>query len=118
MEIYASYSPYFSSSVDVIHLLNLPATSQDWPPIILKGLRLHQRGYDTAFFVKGYMEGVPIGRKLDLSIFSGYEGLLENLKHHVSTYQEKDGDWMVGYIPWDMFLKTVRRLRITRLERC
>ncbi|CAF1933573.1 hypothetical protein HID58_067945 [Brassica napus] len=155
MENSNSYSPYSSSSVDStkpslsVNLslsLTFPstssqrATSQDWPPIkprlrdTLKSLRLRQRGYNTALFIKVYMEGVPIGRKLDLSTFSGYESLLENLsgmfdtsvicgnrdrKHHVLTYQDKDGDWMmVGDIPWDMFLETVRRLKITRPERC
>ncbi|KAH0842049.1 hypothetical protein HID58_092129 [Brassica napus] len=160
MENSNSYSPYSSSSVDStkpspsessVNLslsLTFPSTSsqretsQDWPPIkprlrdTLKSLRLRlrQRGYNTALFVKVYMEGVPIGRKLDLSTFSGYKSLLENLshmfdtsvicgtrdrKHHVLTYQDKDGDWMmVGDIPWDMFLETVRRLKITRPERC
>ena len=66
-------------------------TSQDWPPIkprlrdTLKSLRLRQRGYNTALFVKVYMEGVPIGRKLDLSTFSGYESLLENLSGMFDT---------------------------------
>ncbi|KAF2546922.1 hypothetical protein F2Q70_00023229 [Brassica cretica] len=158
MENSNSYSPYSSSSVDStkplpsessVNLslsLTFPSTSsqretsQDWPPIkprlrdTLKSLRLRQRGYNTALYVKVYMEGVPIGRKLDLSTFSGYESLLENLsgmfdtsvicgtrdsKHHVLTYQDKDGDWMmVGDIPWDMFLESVRRLKITRPERC
>ncbi|KAG2306084.1 hypothetical protein Bca4012_084912 [Brassica carinata] len=158
MENSNSYSPYSSSSVDStkpspsessVNLslsLTFPSTSsqretsQDWPPIkprlrdTLKSLCLRQRRYNTALFVKVYMEGVPIGRKLDLSTFSGYESLLENLshmfdtsvicgnrdrKHHVLTYQDKDGDWMmVGDIPWDMFLETVRRLKITRPERC
>ncbi|KAG2294549.1 hypothetical protein Bca52824_041218 [Brassica carinata] len=77
----------------------------------LKGRRHLQREYDTCLFVKVYMEGAPIGRKLDLSTFSGYESLLENLshmfdtsiicgkrdrKHHVLTYQDTDGDWMMA----------------------
>ncbi|KFK39088.1 hypothetical protein AALP_AA3G199400 [Arabis alpina] len=158
MEISNSCSSYSSSSVDStkpcpsessVNLslsLTFPSTSlqrearQDWPPIkpllrdTLKGRRLHRRGDDSSFFVKVYMEGVPIGRKLDLCAFSGYESLLENLshmfgtsiicgnrhrKHHVLTYQDKDGDWMmVGDIPWEMFLETVRRLKITRPEKC
>ncbi|CAA7051263.1 unnamed protein product [Microthlaspi erraticum] len=96
---------------------------QDWPPVkarlrdTLKGRRLVHRGDESSLFVKVYMEGAPIGRKLDLCAFSGYESLLENLshmfdtsiicgnrdrKHHVLTYQDKDGDWMmVGDIPWE-----------------
>ncbi|CAH8284573.1 unnamed protein product [Eruca vesicaria subsp. sativa] len=117
------------SSVNLSLSLTFPSTSsqretsQDWPPIkprlrdTLKSLRHRQRGYNTALFVKVYMEGVPIGRKLNLSTFSGYESMLEYLshmfdtsvicgsrdrKHHVLTYQDKDGDWMmVGDIPWE-----------------
>ncbi|KAG7577627.1 AUX/IAA domain [Arabidopsis thaliana x Arabidopsis arenosa] len=183
MEVSNSCSSFSSSSVDStkpspsessVNLslsLTFPSTSpqrearQDWPPIksrlrdTLKGRRLLRRGDDTSLFVKVYMEGVPIGRKLDLCAFSGYESLLENLshmfdtsiicgnrdrKHHVLTYEDKDGDWMmVGDIPWEyesyistcsltcsfiisdlnrcfcfsMFLETVRRLKITRPER-
>ncbi|CAF2154418.1 hypothetical protein BRARA_A02990 [Brassica rapa] len=72
------------------------------------------------------MEGVPIGRNLEnlshmFYTYFSYIIIYDNRdrKQHVLTYQEKDGDWMmVGDIPWDMFLETVRRLRITRLERC
>uniref|UniRef100_M4DXL1 Auxin-responsive protein n=1 Tax=Brassica campestris TaxID=3711 RepID=M4DXL1_BRACM len=72
------------------------------------------------------MEGVPIGRNLEnlshmFDTYFSYIIIYDNRdrKQHVLTHQEKDGDWMmVGDIPWDMFLKTVRRLRITRLERC
>ncbi|CAN6819766.1 hypothetical protein HID58_053948 [Brassica napus] len=136
------------SSVNLSLSLTFPSTSpqratkQDWPPIkprlrdtLKVRRRLLQRDYDTCLFVKVYMEGVPIGRKLDLSTFSGYESLLESLsqmfntsiicgnhrdrKHHVLTYQDTDGDWMmVGDIPWEMFLETVRRLKITKPEGC
>ncbi|CAF2078133.1 unnamed protein product [Brassica oleracea var. botrytis] len=103
---FTSLSLYFATKVFFTSLLlcffSVSVTSQDWPPITLKGLRLHQRGYDTALFVKVYMEDDNRDRK-----------------QHVLTYQEKGGDWMmVGDITWDMFLETVRRLRITRLERC
>ena len=78
--------------VQFVCLFVCRATKQDWPPIkprlidTLKGRRrLLQRDYDTCLFVKVYMEGVPIGRKLDLSTFSGYESLLENLSHMFNT---------------------------------
>ena len=68
------------------------ATKQDWPPIkprlrdtLKVRRRLLQRDYDTCLFVKVYMEGVPIGRKLDLSTFSGYESLLESLSQMFNT---------------------------------
>ncbi|KAL1202681.1 Auxin-responsive protein IAA31 [Cardamine amara subsp. amara] len=143
---FSSNSCHSESSVNLSLSLTFASTSpqrdtrQNWPPIkpllrdTLKGRRIISHGDDTSLFVKVYMEGVPIGRKLDLCAFSGYESLLENLSHmfdtsiicgnrdrknHVLTYQDKDGDWMmVGDIPWDMFLETVRRLKITRPERC
>ncbi|CDY46058.1 BnaC01g35050D [Brassica napus] len=135
---FTSLSLYFATKVFFTSLLlcffSVSVTSQDWPPITLKGLRLHQRGYDTALFVKVYMEGVPIGRNLENLSHIYFRGLVSSNVHtlslvltddnrdrkqHVLTYQEKGGDWMmVGDITWDMFLETVRRLRITRLERC
>lgn len=66
-------------------------TRQDWPPVkarfrdTLKSRRLLRRGDDASLFVKVYMEGAPIGRKLDLCAFSGYESLLENLSHMFDT---------------------------------
>ncbi|KAM0927271.1 hypothetical protein ACQ4PT_002979 [Festuca glaucescens] len=76
-------------------------------------------------FVKVYMEGVPIGRKLDLLLLDGYDGLLallarmfrasiihpdivgadhqgETQGRHVLTYQDQEGDWlMAGDVPWE-----------------
>ncbi|CAA7044313.1 unnamed protein product [Microthlaspi erraticum] len=87
-----------------------------------------------SFFVKVNMEGVPIGRKIDLMSLNGYHDLIRTLdfmfsasilwaeeeemcseKSHVLTYADKEGDWiMVGDVPWEMFLSSVRRLKITR----
>ncbi|XP_010909443.1 auxin-responsive protein IAA4 isoform X2 [Elaeis guineensis] len=92
----------------------------------------------ATFFVKVYMEGIPIGRKLDLFALDGYDGLIKTLrrmfrtsimrpdiaqvptsKDHVLTYEDKEGDWMmVGDVPWEMFLTTVKRLKITRADKC
>ncbi|CAA0823925.1 Auxin-responsive protein IAA13 [Striga hermonthica] len=97
----------------------------------------------TSLFVKVNMDGVAIGRKLDLSAHSCYETLaralddmfkprsnveeqlvfvtrqplqlLDSSSDFVLTYEDKDGDWMlVGDVPWEMFLNSVRRLRIMR----
>ncbi|KAB2021538.1 hypothetical protein ERO13_D07G136000v2 [Gossypium hirsutum] len=92
----------------------------------------------ATFFVKVYMEGIPIGRKLNLLAHENYYDLirtLENMfntniiwaepeaemdgdryeKYHVLTYEDKEGDWMmVGDVPWEMFLSSVRRLKITK----
>ncbi|KAK8479240.1 hypothetical protein V6N11_012277 [Hibiscus sabdariffa] len=90
----------------------------------------------STFFVKVYMEGIPIGRKLDLLAHESYYDLIRTLEHmfhtniiwaeaevdgdkyekyHVLTYEDKEGDWMmVGDVPWEMFLSAVRRLKIGR----
>ncbi|XP_051118758.1 auxin-responsive protein IAA13-like isoform X2 [Andrographis paniculata] len=104
----------------------------------------------TSLFVKVNMDGIPIGRKVDLSAHSCYETLaqalhdmfspsaaiggalsqmdeqivtgvrkvaklLDGSSEYVLTYEDKDGDWMlVGDVPWDLFLNSVRRLRIMR----
>ncbi|KAL3828093.1 hypothetical protein ACJIZ3_016895 [Penstemon smallii] len=87
-------------------------------------------------FVKVNMDGIPIGRKVDLNAHSCYETLASTLDHmftrgtnaeekivrlldgssdFVITYEDKEGDWMlVGDVPWEMFLSSVRRLRIMR----
>ncbi|XP_043708810.1 auxin-responsive protein IAA31-like [Telopea speciosissima] len=88
------------------------------------------------------MEGIPIGRKLDLFAHHDYDGLIATLAHmfrttilypdmdrrvhsekdndhHVLTYEDKEGDWMmVGDVPWEMFLTTVKRLKITGADKC
>ncbi|KAL4341405.1 hypothetical protein GQ457_08G022020 [Hibiscus cannabinus] len=90
----------------------------------------------STFFVKVYMEGIPIGRKLDLLAHESYYDLIRTLEHmfhtniiwaeaevdgdncekyHVLTYEDKEGDcMMVGDVPWEMFLSAVRRLKISR----
>ncbi|CAN6688699.1 unnamed protein product [Malus baccata var. baccata] len=98
-----------------------------------------QRG---SLFVKVNMDGIPIGRKVNLSAHGSYEALAQKLEdmfgpsthggqemegatrpsklldgsfEFALTYEDKDGDWMlVGDVPWEMFLGTVKRLRIMR----
>ncbi|XVF81067.1 hypothetical protein PTKIN_Ptkin15bG0126600 [Pterospermum kingtungense] len=103
-------------------------------------------------FVKVNMDGVPIGRKVDLNAHESYEKLAKTLEDmffkttpsvnpvgsrvlengmkseiirpsklldgssdFVLTYEDKEGDWMlVGDVPWEMFLGSVKRLRIMR----
>nr|XP_043610460.1 auxin-responsive protein IAA13-like [Erigeron canadensis] len=88
--------------------------------------------------VKVNMDGRLIGRKVDLNAHSSYATLAQTLEdmfcqerthtetatpsklldatsEFVLTYQDKDGDCMlVGDVPWQMFLSTVKRLRIMR----
>ncbi|KAJ4847469.1 hypothetical protein Tsubulata_019175, partial [Turnera subulata] len=111
----------------------------DWPPInpvLRKAVATEENECNSAtFFVKVYMEGIPIGRKLDLLALDGYHDLINTLDNmfetnilgsemdgehyeqfHVLTYEDKEGDWlMVGDVPWEMFLSSVRRLKITRV---
>ncbi|XP_022980783.1 auxin-responsive protein IAA14-like [Cucurbita maxima] len=40
---------------------------------------------------------------------------LLNSSEYVPTYEDKDGDWMlVGDVPWEMFVDSCKRLRITK----
>ncbi|KAI3678770.1 hypothetical protein L6452_38073 [Arctium lappa] len=88
--------------------------------------------------VKVNMDGTLIGRKVDLNAYSSYKmlahtleemfwgrrlsaeaagssRLLDGTSEFVLTYQDKDGDCMlVGDVPWQMFLSSVKRLRIMR----
>lgn len=102
-----------------------------WPPVKCA----HRR--NGGGYVKVKMEGVAIGRKVDLSLHSSYEELLDTLgrmfpstnqdareernqdEHHrrrhpyAVTYEDGDGDWMlVGDVPWEAFAKSVKRLKI------
>ncbi|CAA2992083.1 auxin-responsive IAA13-like [Olea europaea subsp. europaea] len=101
---------------------------------------------DHLGYVKVNMDGLPIGRKVDLKAHTSYETLAQTLeemffKHpsrkirtgkeqsmqpfklldgsaeFVLTYEDKEGDWMlVGDVPWGMFLSTVKRLRIMKIS--
>ncbi|MQL97982.1 hypothetical protein Taro_030680 [Colocasia esculenta] len=108
-----------------------------WPPV--KPARLKAAGGTR--YVKVKMEGVAIGRKVDLSLHRSYATLLDAVdrlftrNHHVEaagdltlgedgaslptshfrtfTYQDVDGDWMLlGDVPWETFVKSAKRLKI------
>ncbi|PRQ39764.1 putative transcription factor interactor and regulator AUX-IAA family [Rosa chinensis] len=82
------------------------------------------------------MEGIPIGRKVNLFAHDGYDALITSLslmfkitilcpdqvyseKNYVLTYEDQEGDWMlVGDVPWEIFLTSVKKLMITRVDRC
>ncbi|KAK1437346.1 hypothetical protein QVD17_03137 [Tagetes erecta] len=88
--------------------------------------------------VKVNMDGTLIGRKVDLNAHTSYEMLAQTLEQmffgrrssteaakpsrlldgtsdFVLTYEDKDGDCMlVGDVPWQMFLSSVKRLRIMK----
>ncbi|KAH7424308.1 hypothetical protein KP509_11G002000 [Ceratopteris richardii] len=109
-----------------------------WPPVRLYRRQSLSKAVEN--FVKVNMDGVTVGRKVDLNAYKSYDGLLGALEEmfrplqsgkdgevkpfllssepgFVLTYEDKDGDWMlVGDVPWSMFTSSVNRLRITRLE--
>uniref|UniRef100_M8B622 Auxin-responsive protein n=1 Tax=Aegilops tauschii TaxID=37682 RepID=M8B622_AEGTA len=70
------------------------------------------------------MEGVPIGRKVDLSRHASYHQLHHTLRvmfpssanqgdPYAVTYEDGDGDWMlVRDVPWEEFSKSAKRLKI------
>ncbi|KAK4769458.1 hypothetical protein SAY86_027608 [Trapa natans] len=94
-----------------------------------------ESSHNVTFYVKVYMEGIPIGRKLNLLAHDGYFALVATLNYmfntvilwseedgaqterfHVLTYEDKEGDWlMVGDVPWEMFLSSVKKLKVTRI---
>ncbi|KAE8804011.1 auxin-responsive protein IAA10 [Hordeum vulgare] len=92
-------------------------------------------------WVKVNMDGEVIGRKVDLNAHRSYKTLalaleimftkpsaglcasnatkslklLDNSSEYQMTYEDRDGDWMlVGDVPWEMFVGSVKRLRIMR----
>ncbi|KAI4330650.1 hypothetical protein MLD38_028918 [Melastoma candidum] len=94
-----------------------------------------------SMFVKINMEGVGIGRKVDLMAYDSYDklfsavdvlfrGLLEGQRdkggvvgelepinggEYTLVYEDNEGDRMLlGDVPWIMFLSTVKRLRVIK----
>ncbi|CAD5320228.1 unnamed protein product [Arabidopsis thaliana] len=67
-------------------------------------------------FIKVNMDGVAIGRKVDLNAHSSYENLAQTLEDmFFRTNPDKEGDWMlVGDVPWRMFINSVKRLRVMK----
>ncbi|KAJ4959483.1 hypothetical protein NE237_026594 [Protea cynaroides] len=85
----------------------------------------------NSMYVKVKMEGVAIGRKVDLSLHHSYQTLINTLIDMFGKYQEDkrgsydapytlayrdtDGDWLlVGDIPWQTFIRCVQCLMILR----
>uniref|UniRef100_A0A0A9BRC2 Auxin-responsive protein n=1 Tax=Arundo donax TaxID=35708 RepID=A0A0A9BRC2_ARUDO len=95
----------------------------------------------TGMFVKINMDGVPIGRKLDLRSHDSYDtlsaavdhlfrgllaaqasegekaitGLVNGSGDYTLVYEDNEGDQMlVGDVPWEMFIASAKRLRVLR----
>ncbi|XP_039810337.1 auxin-responsive protein IAA4-like isoform X1 [Panicum virgatum] len=133
LQLGLSLSPASSSLLLAAETTTIPSTPRnqvhpDWPPIkpFLRSALMASARRRRTLFVKVYMEGVPIGRKLDLLLLEGYDSLLAKLRHmfktpityadvmeyhqriprekaaHILTYEDQDGDWMmVGDVPWE-----------------
>ncbi|CAL9060596.1 unnamed protein product, partial [Musa banksii] len=99
-------------------------------------------------FVKVNMEGCTVGRKIDLKLHNGYDSLsraLQKMFHnlfpanylnnpkqdekeevlspsYILLYEDSEGDRMlVGDVPWELFIHSVKRLYITldpRAHKC
>ncbi|KAJ4774824.1 Auxin-responsive protein [Rhynchospora pubera] len=87
---------------------------------------------EDAIYVKVSMDGAPYLRKLDLTVYRGYEDLIMSLSdmfrcyslgglegydecEFAVAYEDGDGDWMlVGDVPWKMFVSSCRRMRIMK----
>ncbi|EXB44470.1 Auxin-responsive protein IAA30 [Morus notabilis] len=124
-------------------------SDHSWPsttinPTVGDGSDINQEYYcngsnGNRLYVKVYMEGHPIGRKLDILAHHGYHDLITTLDHmfntnilwgadvdaekcddfQILTYEDEEGDWlMVGDVPWEMFLSAVKRLKISRACPC
>ncbi|KAD6120052.1 hypothetical protein E3N88_11323 [Mikania micrantha] len=92
--------------------------------------------------VKVNMDGTLVGRKVDLNAHTSYDMLIQTIQEmffskwlsseaikplrlldgtseFVLTYEDKDGDCMlVGDVQWQMFLGSVKRLRIMNNSDC
>ncbi|XP_009797130.1 auxin-responsive protein IAA28-like [Nicotiana sylvestris] len=112
-----------------------------WPPINIWRKKQFHGNYNHGWwitnerkpmYVKVKMEGVAIGRKVNLMLYDSYQVLNHNLiqmfakylnlDNHTTCftilYQDKDGDWMLaGDVPWQTFMESVQRIEIQRNEK-
>lgn len=104
---------------------------EGWPPInsLWKEPPPRRRWLRKSMHVKVKMEGVAIGRKIDLRHYDSYQALTntlihmfakyskieKNMEEYTLSYQDKEGDWMlVGDVQWEMFVESVQRVEIIK----
>ncbi|KAB2623886.1 auxin-induced protein IAA6 [Pyrus ussuriensis x Pyrus communis] len=104
-----------------------------WPPVCSYRMKINGLNETSKMYVKVSMDGAPFLRKIDLTMHKEYTdlalaleklfgcyGIGEVLKNadnceFAPIYEDKDGDWMlVGDVPWEMFIKSCKRLRIMK----
>ncbi|KAL3500899.1 hypothetical protein ACH5RR_039992 [Cinchona calisaya] len=86
-------------------------------------------GPRNSMFVKVKMEGVVIGRKIDLMLFNSYQALTNTLLNmftkyrkgdkddgpYILSYLDKEGDWLLaGDVPWQIFIESAQRMEILK----
>ncbi|XP_071697548.1 auxin-responsive protein IAA7-like [Rutidosis leptorrhynchoides] len=94
---------------------------------------------NSSLYVKINMDGVAIGRKVDLKAYDNYQrlssavdelfrgllaaqgdvsvttGLLDGNGEYTLVYEDNEGDRiLVGDVPWDMFISSAKRLRVLK----
>ncbi|KAK1376031.1 Auxin-responsive protein [Heracleum sosnowskyi] len=125
----SSCNEYNKSSSKMSKMISSEDGVVGWPPV-----RSYRKKMNLAkMYVKVSMDGAPILRKIDLSVHKDYSNLIMALEKlfacfglgeeskdahdngYVPIYEDKDGDWMlVGDVPWEMFTKSCKRLRIMK----
>ncbi|XP_058115542.1 auxin-responsive protein IAA9-like isoform X2 [Magnolia sinica] len=111
-----------------------------WPPIksslkLLRGDIKDSYVAPNSLYVKVKMDGMAIGRKVDLSLHDSYQTLTQALErmfgihekgkigdiahrpNYRITYQDKEGDWMlIRDVSWPTFIRSVQRLKIQKIN--
>ncbi|XP_076923819.1 auxin-induced protein AUX22-like [Bidens hawaiensis] len=90
-----------------------------WPPVCS-----YRKKTIVKMYVKVSMDGAPFLRKIDINGFKGYSDFVIALGNlfgigdegeYIPIYEDKNGDWMlVGFVPWEMFTETCKRLRMKK----
>ncbi|XP_075507730.1 auxin-responsive protein IAA31-like [Primulina tabacum] len=83
-------------------------------------------GGSNSLFVKVKMEGIGIGRKIDLKLYHSYQTLVPiligmfgkcraDVDMYNLMYQDEQGGWLLaGDVPWRILVNSVRRLKLVK----
>ncbi|CAH2044445.1 unnamed protein product [Thlaspi arvense] len=109
-----------------------------WPPVrssrrnltaqLKEEMKKRESDVERELYVKINMEGVPIGRKVNISAFNNYQQLSHAVdqlfskkdssdlnRQYTLVYEDTEGDKvLVGDVPWEMFISTVKRLHVLK----
>ncbi|CAE6121462.1 unnamed protein product [Arabidopsis arenosa] len=109
-----------------------------WPPVrssrrnlsaqLKEEMKKRESDEEKEFYVKINMEGVLIGRKVNLSAYNNYQQLSHAVdqlfskkdswdlnRQYTLVYEDTEGDKvLVGDVPWEMFVSTVKRLHVLK----